>query len=342
VRVRGTDCDGSDERVYESKQPTERALSSRSERKRPAETPSLAVRDAARRDGVIRRLDENFTRSYVDAQLRARRWQSPVAPIVVMHNGPLTEAQQTWVSLLAAPPGAVVGGISAAILDGLAGFRPDALTVVAPGSSRNHVARIIGACSWPTQLRWSTKLGPEDVDREAMPPRTRLPRSVIDAASERVAPKRARVLILAAIQQGLTTPPVLWDSLSRRGRCRNRAIIAESIVDATGGIESLPEGEYNSILTQRGLPQPARQAPLSRPDGRLYLDNDWPAFGVRAEIHGIPHLRAEGWDQDLFRQNEIMIARGSLLVFSSYAIRHEPRRVGDQTEALLRRHGWRG
>jgi hypothetical protein len=342
MRVRGRDRARSDERMYESKQPTERVLDSSSPRRPLSQTPSLAVRDAARRDGVIRRLDENFTRSYVEAQLRARRWQSPVSPIVVMHNGPLTETQQMWVSLLAAPPGTVIGGVSAAILDGLTGFRPDALTVVAPGSSRNHVARILRACSWPTQLRWSTQLGPDDVDRAVMPPRTRLPRSVIDAASERVAPRRARVLILAAIQQQLTTTPSLWDSLSRRGRCRNRAIIAESIVDATGGIESLPEGEYNKILSQRRLPQPTRQAPLRRPDGRLYLDNDWPDFGVRAEIHGIPHLRVEGWDKDLFRQNEIIIARGSLLVFSSYAIRHEPGRVGDQTEALLRRHGWRG
>ena len=150
------------------------------------------------------------------------------------------------------------------------------------------------------------------------------------------------MLVLAAVQQKLTTTPALWDSLSRRGRCRNRAVIAEAIVDANGGIESLPEGEYNRILELRRIPRPVRQAPVRRPDGRFYLDNDWPEFGIRAEIHGIPHLRVGQWDQDLFRQNEIMIARGGLLVFSSYAVRHEPARVGDQTEALLRRHGWRG
>jgi hypothetical protein len=148
--------------------------------------------------------------------------------------------------------------------------------------------------------------------------------------------------VLAAVQQRLTTPPLLWNTLSRRGRCRNRAVIAEAIVDATGGIESLPEGEYNRILAERRLPSPVRQAPVRRSDGRMYLDNDWPDLGVRAEIHGIPHLRVGQWDRDLFRQNEITIARGGLLVFSSFAIRHEPGRVGDQTEALLRRHGWRG
>jgi hypothetical protein len=291
---------------------------------------------------VIRRLDETFTRSYVEAQVRARRWQSPVANVVVMHNGPLTQSQQMWVSILAAPPGTVVGGLSAAVIDGLTGFTPDALTLVAPGSSRNHASRILRACSWPTALRWSTRLGPEDVNRASMPPRTRLPRSVIDAASERVAPRRSRVLVLAAVQQQLSSTPALWDALSRRGRCRNRAIIAESIVDAAGGIESLPERDYNVLLIERNLPLPSRQVPVRRPDGRLYLDNEWFEFGVRAEVHGIPHLQVEQWDQDLFRQNEITIARGGLLVFSSYAIRHEPQRVAEQTEALLRRHGWRG
>jgi hypothetical protein len=300
------------------------------------------LRNAARRDAVIRRSDETFTRSHVDAQLRANRWQSPVAPVVVMHNGPLTATQQTWVALLSAPTGSVVGGLSAAVLDGLTGLTPDALTIVVPGSSRNHVSRLLRACSWPVELRWSTVLGPDDVDAAATPPRTRLPRSVVDAASERVSPRRARVLVLAAVQQRLTTPPLLWNTLSRRGRCRNRAVIAEAIVDATGGIESLPEGEYNRILAGRRLPAPVRQSPVRRSDGRMYLDNDWPKLGVRAEIHGIPHLRVGQWDQDLFRQNEIAIARGGLLVFSSYAVRHEPARVGEQTEALLRQHGWTG
>ena len=113
-------------------------------------------------------------------------------------------------------------------------------------------------------------------------------RSIVDAASERVAPRRARVLVLAAVQQRLTTPPSLWDALSRRGRCRNRAIIAESVVDASGGIESLPEGEYNALLIDRRLPAPARQTVVARIDGRFYLDNEWDEFRARVEIQGAP------------------------------------------------------
>jgi hypothetical protein len=302
------------------------------------------VTRGARRAHVVRRADASaeFGDEVVRANLLGRRWQSPLAHLVVLHNGPLTPEQRVWVTLLPAPVGSVIGGLSAAVLDGFKGFSDDALTVVAPGSSRNQAVRLLRGCDWPTRLHWSTQLGPEDVRRGSLPPRTRLPRSIVDAASERIAPRRARVLVLAAVQQRLTTPPTLWDALSRRGPCRNRAIIAESIVDATGGVESLPEGAYNALLTDRGLPVPARQTIVQRVDGRFYLDAEWEEFQARAEIHGAPHFEIGNWDRDLMRQNEITVARGGLLVFSSYAIRHEPRRVGEQTEALLRRNGWRG
>jgi hypothetical protein len=315
-----------------------------------AEPPHLraartsAARQFARAHGVLARIEANrdFGRGHVDAQVVARRWQCPVESVVVLHNGPLTNEQQMCVSLLAAPIGTVVGALSAALCDGMHGFRPDSLTLVAPGSARNHRRSACDAVDWPVSLKWSTMLGPEDVMSQASPPRTRLPRSILDAASERVSKARARVLVLAAVQQRLTQPPAMWDALSRRGRCRNRVIIAQSILDAVGGIESLPEQAYDMILRDRRLPRPRRQQPVQRQDGRYYLDNDWPEFGVRAEIHGIPHIRVANWNEDLLRQNDITISDGGLLVFSSYAVRYQARRVGDQTEAMLRRRGWRG
>lgn len=195
---------------------------------------------------------------------------------------------------------------------------------------------------WNVVMRWSTKLGPEDVRSGVMPPRTRLPRSIVDAASERVSVRRSRVIVLAAVQQRLTRTPDLWDALSRRGRCRNRAIIAESIIDAAGGIDSVPEHDFDRIRRDRRLPEPARQAVLRRPDGCSYLDAAWDAWGIRAEIHGVPHSRVENWDRDLERQNEITIRGGGLLIFSSYAIRHMATTVGSQLDRMFRSRGWHG
>lgn len=70
--------------------------------------------------------------------------------------------------------------------------------------------------------------------------------------------------------------------------------------------------------------------------------NDWPDYGIRAEVHGIPHSEIQNWDNDLIRQNDISIEGGGLLLFSSYATRHLQSQVGDQLVRMFRRRGWPG
>jgi hypothetical protein len=276
------------------------------------------------------------------AQLSARRWQAPFAQAVVLHNGPLTREQRMWSALMAAPPGAVLHGLSALEHDGFRGFPPETLAIVVPrGSANPRRHQLAAPPSWNMSIRWSRRLGLEDVNASAIPPRTRLARSVVDAASERVPANRARVIVLAAVQQRLVKPPMLWDALSRRGRCRNRAFIAEAIVDATGGIESLPERAFDLLRQRLGLPAPSRQQVLRRADRCLYLDAAWDEVGIRVEIHGVPHMHIQNWDDDLLRLNEVSAA-GGLLVFSSHAVRHRPERVAEQLVRMFRARGWRG
>jgi hypothetical protein len=276
------------------------------------------------------------TRATVAAQLAARRWQLPVDGVVVLHNGVLTPAERELVALAAAPPGAVLGGLTAAAHDGLEGFADDQLTIVVPGASRvpHPLADV--------RVHWSTKLSEDDVNRGQQPPRTRIARSLLDAASERVAAGRSRSILIAGAQQRLTTAARLDDALQRRGRCRNRAVIRETIGDIRGGVDSLPEREFDQICRRERLPPPTAQRVLLRPDGRAFLDRSWDEYGVAVEVHGVPHLRVRRWDADCIRQNEIVIAGPRLLVFTSYAVRHQAQVVADQTSRLLRRGGWTG
>lgn len=300
----------------------------------------------AARIGVAKRvrLVADLGDGRVRAQLAARRWQRPCADVIVMHNGPLTDEQRTIVCLLAAPPGSALFGLSAALHDGLKGFRPDRLSIVVPASSRNPTSYALPVpADWGVTLHWSTQMAERDVAYASSPRRTRMPRSIVDAASERVAVRRSRVIVLSAVQQRRVTTAALWEALSRRGRCRNRATIAEAILDATGGIESLPEGDFDRIRRGLGLPEPARQVRRARvDDGHYFLDTEWPEWGVRSEVHGIPHSRVESWDHDLLRQNDVTIEGSGLLIFSSYAIRHLQQRVGDQLSRMFRQQGWRG
>jgi hypothetical protein len=308
-----------------------------------SQAPTAAAE--ARRFGVWTRREacRCYGEAHVRAQVRARRWQAPLPLVVVTHNAALTELQRMWVVLLGAPPGAMLHGLSAALFDGLRGFSPEGLALVIPGSSCNPLpGQLRIPADWQVRLHWSTMLGPEDVNGLAVPPRTRLARSVLDAAGERVPERRSRAILLAAVQQRLVRTSALWESLGRRGRCRNRAVIVESIRDAEGGIASLPEREFALRLRRLRLPEPRRQRVLQRPDGRYFLDSDWPDLGIRAEIHGIPHIEVRQWDDDLLRQNDISIEGGRLLVFSSYAIRHLQSRVDTQLLNMFRSRGWNG
>ncbi len=118
-------------------------------------------------------------------------------------------------------------------------------------------------------------------------------------------------------------------------------MIAESSRDADGGIQSLPEHEFDVLRRRLHLPEPRRQRILRRRDGRYFLDAEWPQFGVRVEIHGIPHSHVGNWDDDLLRQNDL-VAEGGLLIFSSYAVRHRQDRIAAQLLAVFRRRGWGG
>lgn len=256
------------------------------------------------------------------------RWSTPARGVFVTHNGPLTPTQRDWVALLAAPPGSVLGGLTALTYDGFDVFRhsDDRPVVVAPTSaSRNRYDDV--------ELHWSTYLDPRDVHPLRIPPRTRPARSVVDAASWEDDERRARAIVLAAAQRGVVAARTLREALTRRGACRHRALIVESYLDAAGGIQSLPERDFDRIRLKVGLPAPDRQTPVRRPDGRYYLDVWWEAFNLAVEVHGIPHMRVEGWDRDLLRLNEVSIRGPRTLVFSSYAIR----RLGDTVEDQLRR-----
>lgn len=294
---------------------------------------------AIRQEGVLTHAQAlgSFSRSHVRHQLASRRWQRPCRGVVIMHNGPLSASQQAWVALLSAAPGSALGGLTALAFDNFEGFprQGDKHDVVVPhGASRPKSSLV--------RPHWSRLLGNDAVHPVRAPRRTRAARSLVDEASWSTNPRRARAVILAGVQQRLARPADLLAVLAARGPIRYRALIMESVLDATGGIQSLPERDYGLLCRRNHMPLPTRQRVLQREDGHYFLDLDWEQYGTACEIHGIPHLAVLQWDSDLLRANEIVIRGPRLLIFSSYAVRHESERVASQTARLLRRGGWSG
>ena len=265
-----------------------------------------------------------------------RLWQSHHRQVVVLHNGPLTQAQRIWVAALAAPFGSALWGSTAAGLDGFRDQVEDPLV---------HVVLPVGSRRLPipwVQSHWSAQLGPSDVHPLAQPRRTRLPRSLLDLASDARDGRRAAGVLFAGAQQRLLTPDMLEQALDRRGPCRHRALILETIADIEGGIHSVPEHDFDRIVRRRGLPTPTRQVVRRRPNGRYYLDVLWEEFGLAVEIDGSHHRTAAQWDDDLDRTAVVVAGGLRQIRFSSFAVRRRAERVGDLMVLALQSGGWAG
>lgn len=289
-----------------------------------------------RQAGVFRPSDvaEWVSRSAIRNAVRRGRWSMPQRGVYVAQNGELSRKQEMWVCLFSAPPGSVLGGLTAAQLDGLRNFEVPDVHVVIPGGYRKPDRQGM-------IVHYSRHLDERDVHPVRLPPRTRLARSLADAAAWHTSERLARAIILAGVQQRLVRPDDLRDALGRRGPCKNHALIDESITDAEGGIASVPEHDFDTIVRTHRLPVPTRQAVVQRRGGRYYLDVDWDRFAVTAEVHGTQHLAVVTWDADLDRHSELAADGRTVLQFSSHSVRHRKDRVAEIVIRALRMRGWR-
>ena len=269
-----------------------------------------------------------YGRGAVRHAIESGCWQRPERGVIVTHNGPLSCEERELVALVVCAPGSVLAGPSAIVHDGFKGFEQAETYVVLPeGAQRPRADGLIS--------HWSTKIDDADVHPKRLPLRTRPPRSIIDFASWCRHDRYARAIVVAAFQQGLVDTRSMREALSRRGPCRRRALIVESILDAAGGIQSLPERDFDELRRCAGLPAPSHQERLRTPNGRYYLDVEWKQYAIAVEIHGIPHQHIRQWDADVLRGNEVVIAGRRLIIFTSYAIRHEQEVVIDQLSRLF-------
>lgn len=297
------------------------------------EPAPLRLNHAVRRVLSLHVAETRYGRSAVAAALRTGRWQQPHPRVVVLHNGPLSRAELCVAAVAAAPSGSALAGPTALEVWGLPAFAEETVHVTVRQGQRRP--ELPGA-----RYLLSSRLDASDVHQARWPLITRPPRSVLDTASLARSPRWARAVVLAAVQRRLVTPEALDDALDRRGPCRHHGHLVETIVDAKGGVQSLPEQDFDRIVRFRGLPPPERQQRVRGRDGHYYLDAGWDRFRVGAEVHGAHHAHALQWEADLSRANEIALGGRRVIQLTSWSVRHEPHRVADLLETLLGSAGW--
>ncbi|MEO8107754.1 MAG: hypothetical protein ABI720_10600 [Actinomycetes bacterium] len=261
------------------------------------------------------------------------RWQRPAHGVVVLHSGPLTPDEAVQVELFAHGRHAVLGGVSAARADGLRIAEPPGLHIVVPHGSRDLARPGV-------VLHRSRTLAESQIHPVRTPRRTRLPRSVIDAAAWAGTDLGAQAVIASAVQQRLVTPNDLAGVVGLLARIRRRALITETIRDVSGGSLSEYEVLFIRLCRRYGLPLPTRQRRRKDAAGRWrYLDADYDDFDLVVEIDGQQHMEPRPWWEDMMRDNDLVANDGKWVMrFAGFALRRESDRVAAVLRAFFARH----
>jgi hypothetical protein len=263
-------------------------------------------------------------------RLDSGRWQRPCRGVLITHSGPVSREEALWAAVLGAGRQAVLGGLSAARLDGLAGFEDRRIHVIVPATRRvrTYLPGVV--------VHRSRMLGPEDVHPARLPPRTRLARSLLDAAAWMPTSSGARAVLVAGVQQRLVRPDDLTAVLGRCPKLRRRALIRATLADIAGGAEALSELDFGRLTRRYAIPEPDRQ--VVRIDGagrRRWLDCYWDEARLVVEVDGLWHMEAATWWADMSRDNDLTISGHRVLRFPAFAVRDHPAAVAAQIKAAL-------
>ena len=288
------------------------------------EVPTLHLTHAAQVSleppTVLRTRDANrlFGASRVRWMVQSGRWQRPAKGVVVRHSGSLSFSESVTCELLVQHASAALAGLTAATLDGLRGFETRSMFIVIPHSTRVRPRPQVVVVR-------SRQLSARDIHPVRAPRRTRLPRSIVDAASWAGTDLRCQAIIASSVQQGLVTPRALDAVAARRTKAPRHALIAETIRDVGGGSLSEYEVLFIRMCRECGLPTPTRQRRRKDAAGRWrYLDVDFDDYRLVVEIDGQQHMEALPWWEDMMRNNELVVdEQKTLLRFAGFALRHQ-------------------
>ena len=283
------------------------------------------LRDLARRQlGVLRRdqlVALGIDSDTVDTHVAAERWATYGSRVVVLQNAAMTRAQLMWAAVLHAGYRAALASLTALEHVGLGGFDSPAIHVLVPRGA--DVPPMPGVV-----VHESRRFGPADVHPARTPPQTRTERAVIDAGAWQRSGRFACGLLAAAVQQRVTTVPLLREALSAAGAIRHRRLMAASLDDIEGGAHSLSEIDVGAICRRAGLAPPQRQRVRVDPRGRRrYLDCEWELPNGRIvvlEVDGMHHMEVTEWWRDMVRERSVVISGRTVLRCSSVELRVDP------------------
>jgi hypothetical protein len=250
------------------------------------------------------------------------------------------------VALLRCGPGAALAGLTAARLDNFTGFddkkpideRPVYVTTPI-GRRRNSAPLGLSVIVHRSRLLSNT-----DVHPSRQPRRTRVARSLVDAAQWMPTDRGAMAVLAAGIQQRLVRVTDLRAQLGRPGRLDRRGLMLDILGDIEGGAQALSELDFTrKVVRQFHLPEPSRQVgKRDAKNRRRWIDVAFEEWMVLVEIDGAQHDDPRHrWD-DMERDNDLEIDGYRVLRFPAWLVRDNPEQVAKKILVVLQRRGYKG
>lgn len=189
------------------------------------------------------------TKSALEHQLRAGRWQRVLPRVIVGYSGPIG-ARDRWLAALAyGGRGAFLSHRSAANLLGLR-VSEERVDITLPAGKHRPSSNFVQAHQSTRPVERVVRLGL---------PCSAPARTVVDVACELRRPADVRALVSDAVQRDFTTVEAILREAEGALR-HNPRLLREAIEDVMAGARSAGEAEFLRLIKESGLPMPELNA----------------------------------------------------------------------------------
>jgi hypothetical protein len=262
------------------------------------------------------------------------QWRRLSYQVFLAAPGSPSTQQLAWAALLHCGEHARLSGRTALVLHGWQQELRSPHDVVVPG----RVQPLPG----PPWVRIHRVTGAPD-GPQALPLRTSPHMATACAAAWARTDREAMFIVISVLQQGLTSPARLRQTLASTPALRRRQLIGEMASEYADGSHSLNELDFARLCRRFGVPAPHRQTRVYDAMGNLRaIDAEFrTASGkrLRVEIEGLHHLDPAQYFADVDRHNGLALHDpATSLRITTWHLRHEPGGfMGDLRWAVL--HG---
>jgi hypothetical protein len=265
-------------------------------------------------------------------QVAAGRWVVRTPRVVSSVTGHLTQEQRQWMAVLHAGPRALLANLSAAETYGLTGWEREYVSVMV--DDELSFEPVPGVNFFRSRRAFDLLAS----DRPGIP-RTRFePAILLWAAYEAPHPRIEQGLVLAALQQRLTTPSRLIEWIDLLHPLRHARMFRRTVSLAEGGVHSGAEREVARMCRRFGIPQPDRQVRRVDRGGRVrWTDAEWRLARGRVvvlEVDGAYHLDVAQAGADAKRARRLTTPTRVIVRATAYEVIHEPHEVAVDLIAL--------